>query len=151
MRVLSLCLALTLSACANMPSLKSEKAPASIPVVQAGLTSQELAIGECGVFFWTLSSPPVFTFFHKEGADDAKFYYAETETILTPIEQMTTFSDGSVFEGRYQTPTGKTLRIRGQFSDMLEGGQRITEASIHKSNAEGWQEIIPVSGVYVCR
>lgn len=151
MRNLWVCIAVCLSACASLPISDNAKKPLQTSALQSSLTAQSLAVGECGVFFWTLEQPPVFTFFQKEGADHAKYFHNGTEMLLTPNVKLQSFQNGAVLNIAYTTPQGQTLQIKGRFADILEGGQRISNASIRSQTADGWQEILPVSGVYVCR
>ncbi|PHR93171.1 MAG: hypothetical protein COA69_04260 [Robiginitomaculum sp.] len=146
-----ICAAIMLTACA---STTPQDAPKTL-IAHTGLVAQELAQGECGIFFWTLSSPPVFTFFQKQGERTAKFYHEAAQTTLTTQANTQSLGDTPTLDIIYKTEAGNTVRIKGQFADIftdtLDGGRRITSGAIQTTTSENWQEITPVSGVYVCR
>ena len=51
----------------------------------------------------------------------------------------------------YKGLSGTDVKVKGVYSEPLEGGRRISDAAIILSKPDGWQEIMPVSGLYVCR
>lgn len=146
-----LVIVLGVTACSSLPIRNEGNAEAKLATHSVGLTAQKLEVGECGLFFWSLSTPAIFTFFHKESDPQARFFQNATEFILTANVNTPAFNDGSELSLTYSFPTGEAVHLKGRFADMLEGGQRITNASIQTATREGWQEITPVSGVYVCR
>lgn len=142
-----ICLAtLALTSCANLP-LPSENQPADI---KTGLTAQELATGECGVFLWTLSNPPSFTFFQKIGSEHAKLFMDTQELTLQPLPSSEPMNDYGNIDGKYTTATEQQVAVKGQYGAEMDGGRKIPTGSIQITKPDGWQEIIPVSGVYAC-
>lgn len=140
-------LALSVSACAST-SLKPS--PISSPNKQA-LSAQYLEEGECGLFFWTKSSPRNFVFFHQRGQPTAKYFTHGEETNLQVTHGRFAPSESSALTMVYNTAHDKAVNVQGQFSQTVEGGIRIPNGSITMQNNDGWEEIVPVSGIYVCQ
>ncbi|PHR61348.1 MAG: hypothetical protein COA43_03080 [Robiginitomaculum sp.] len=151
MRVFSLLplvfLLVFLVSCATVPPTKSSKPQ----IEHDGLAAQELSVGECGIFLWTLSTPPVFSFFQKQESSEAKLFLEDSQTILTTLANTQNLKDLANIDISYLTPAGKTVKLKAQFGEELTGGRRIHSGALHVQDTHGWQKIIPVSGVYVCR
>lgn len=141
---------LTFSACASLETQNaSDKTQLNSPT--DGLAAQELEIGECGMFFWTDTHPRTFILFQKQGSAEAKYYAGTTEINLTTNQNTNNMDDIAVFDISYNHPDYTVFNIKGSFSDILEGGRRITNARIKTKKAETWEEIQPVTGIYGCR
>ena len=141
---------LGMTACASIEKNLPAKPEQAIPP-SAGLQAQELASGECGIFMWSKSLPRTFVFFHKQGEMSAKYYLQGTEIAVQTSQNTNSVADGMELLIDYTGTDFQAFSIRGQFTDLIEGGRRITNATIKTKKPEEWQEIHPVSGVYVCK
>lgn len=150
MRALLLSLAVfSLAACETITPAPKPEPVAQKPV--NGLSAQELVAGECGLFFWSKSTPRTFVFFQKQGEVSAKYYGQGSEIILTAPAGIPSFTEASQIDIAYTSPAGDSINVKGNFSQIIEDGVRVPSGSISVEKPDGWQEIIPVSGVYVCR
>ena len=141
--------AFSLAACETiMPVPKPEPAA---PKSVNGLSAQELGAGECGLFFWSKSTPRTFVFFQKQGESHAKYYHQGAETNITAGANIPGFTESSQIDIVYAAPGGVSINVKGRFSQIIEDGVRVPSGSISVEKPDGWQEITPVSGVYVCR
>ena len=147
MRVFYSLATLALVSCANLPN------PVTKPTetVSNGLEAQELAVGECGIFLWTLATPPIFTYFHKSGSGQAKVFLDTKEMVLQVPEEKQVITDFGKFVYENETGVAQHIRVKGQYGEAMDGGRRIPSGSIQFINQDGWREITPVSGIYVCR
>ena len=150
MRALLLSLAaFSLAACETLtPAPKPE--PAALKPVN-GLSAQKLTAGECGLFFWSKSTPRSFVFFQKQGESFAKYYHQGVETSIVAGANIPVFTESSQIDIVYAAPNDVNINVKGSFSQIIEDGVRVPSGSISVKKPDGWQEIIPVSGVYVCR
>ncbi len=150
MRVWLLSLAVfSLAACETItPTPKPEP---EAPKPANGLSAQELAAGECGLFFWSKSTPRTFVFFQKQGESFAKYYHQGIETSIVADANIPGFTESSQIDIVYAGQDGVSINVKGKFSQIIEDGVRVPSGSISVEKPDGWQEIIPVSGVYVCR
>jgi hypothetical protein len=144
------------SACAGTPpappSASGTLRPAALSSVPAeGLPAQNLAPGECGLFLWEKSAPRRFVFFTRASSADALVLLdGEARNLLA------TEAAGNVF-GQFLTETRYSDRSRGisvslkiQPGEVLEGGQRVDDGFLLSKNAEGWETILPITGVRAC-
>jgi len=141
---------LIMTACASIENTIPAKPQSTIPP-SAGLQAQELASGECGIFLWSKSLPRTFVFFQKQGDANAKYYLQGTEIALETTQNTNNLADGEGLAIDYTSTEFQVYAIKGQFTDLIEGGRRISNATIKTKKPEAWEEIHPVSGVYVCR
>lgn len=141
---------LPLGACTSFDASKTVPKPEIILPVN-GLAAQELASGECGVFLWTQSLPRTFIFFQKQGNSRAKYYATESEITVSTSQNTNNMGDGTSLDIAYSHADYKTFHVKGEFTDVLEGGLRISNARIKSQKPDQWEEIQPVSGVFVCR
>jgi len=142
---------IALSSCSTLTSDKSSDAKSEIENKTLGLSSQQLLEGECGAFLWAETKPRQFVYFQKQDAPTAQFYSdGETQTIST--SDVTSYlGDAPAIDLNYANASGDKIRIKGSFEGEIEGGSRIKPATIQVQPIDGWQQIIPVSGVYMCR
>lgn len=157
-RILTFILAsCVLSAC----STNSETRPASTattamgsPITEVpvdGLPPQSLAAGECGLFLWGMAAPRRFTFFMEASSGEALMLHEGTAQKL-----VTTDTNGEVF-GQFFTET-QYLSADGTWSvnlslkpgEVLEGGQRVESGRLVTTGADGWETVLPVTGVRAC-
>ncbi|MBL4853972.1 MAG: hypothetical protein JKY25_06995 [Robiginitomaculum sp.] len=150
MRVLLLLPLLFIVGCASVtPPAQEEKLP--VPAQIEGLSAQELETGECGVFFWRDSVPRTFVFFQKQGQSQARLFDQGAETIIETEQSTSNLELDARFEFSYNGGNYEAVFVKAVFGDALEGGRRLSGGTITTKKPDGWQEILPVSGVYVCR
>ncbi|MEM9740838.1 MAG: hypothetical protein AAF829_13335 [Pseudomonadota bacterium] len=120
-------------------------------VPRRGLPAQELDVGECGLFLWSLSGEPTFIFFAKATQNSATMLIGAQERTLAR-----TASDGDIF-GQFMTQmgwvspdTGHRVDLVFEAGELLGEGQRISNGRIKLVDGEGWETIIPVAGVRAC-
>ena len=132
----------------NCATNKFEK-PAKPNISQNSLIPQTLAKDECGIFLWTVNLPRSFVFFQRSG-DDYALPYAQNKQRHLQVSYM--FPDWHIANDvnmSYQSGNDK-VQVLGTFSQKLDSGRRIEQATIVITQQNGWQEIIPVLGVYGC-
>lgn len=126
-----------------------ESPVAEVPV--EGLPPQKLAAGECGLFLWGMAAPRRFTFFTEASSGEALVLHNGAAQRL-----IVTDTDGEVF-GQFFTET-QYLSADGTWSvnlslkpgEMLEGGQRVESGRLVTTGADGWETVLPVTGVRAC-
>jgi hypothetical protein len=146
-----------LAGCASAP----DKAPTGSPVAAMespvaevpaeGLPPQELEAGECGLFLWGMAAPRRFTFFSEASTGEALMLHEGTAQKL-----IVTDTNGEVF-GQFFTET-QYLSADGTWSvnlslkpgEILEGGQRVESGRLVTTGADGWETVLPVTGVRAC-
>jgi hypothetical protein len=145
------------SACATGPSEQSRSSPVQAmesPVSEVpveGLPPQRLAAGECGLFLWGMAAPRRFTFFTKSTSGDALILLDGA-----PENLVVTDTNGEVFgqfftETQYLSADGKwAVNLSLKPGELLEGGQRIESGRLVTTGADGWETVLPVTGVRAC-
>jgi len=136
--------------CATSTTQKAKTAP-SVEIDTNGLPAQNLSNGSCGLFFWSMTTPKHFVFFQKEGADKAKLFFDGRTQDLSARQVTTGLEDNSGINLSYIGPFTEEITVKGIYGETLEGGRRISEAAILIGKDDGWQEIVPVSGLFACR
>lgn len=148
---------LLLAACASKSDERPETSSVQVmdsPVSQVppeGLPPQSLAAGECGLFLWGMAAPRRFTFFTESSSGEALILLDEA-----PQKLIVTDTNGDVF-GQFFTDT-HYLSADGTWSvnlslkpgELLEGGQRIESGRLVTTGADGWETVLPVTGVLAC-
>ena len=127
------------------------KAPISAAKNVHALPAQTLSSGECGLFFWTKTTPQNFVFFHKQNQTHAKYFVHGDETSLRLTRGALIPNMSADLDIQYTAPQGKTFHLKGTYSQSIEGGVRVQNGSITAQDNEGWQEIVPVSGIFACQ
>lgn len=156
MRTLTLiCAASLLAACASssgggndIATSAPDLATSSVP--NEGLPPQRLAPGQCGLFLWGMSAPRKFVFF-TDGTG--------TATVLindAPVALPMSSASGDVF-GQFMTDmtfsdtvAGQSVAVAIEPGEVLEGGQRVESGTLQFRESEGWETILPVTGVRAC-
>ncbi len=154
MRILAFLPLLGIWACSSVGThagtgLPAENFPETSRI--AGLSAQILDPGTCGVFFWRDTTPRTFVFFQKQGQVQARFYDQGAEIAIETVQDTSNLDIKTELDFTYQGGGYASIAVKGSFGDMLEGGRRIFGATITLDKPDGWQEILPVNGVYVCR
>lgn len=146
-----------LAGCASGPAAKQSGSAVAVmesPVAEVpaeGLPPQKLAAGECGLFLWGMAAPRRFTFFTEASSGEALVLHNGAAQRL-----IVTDTDGEVF-GQFFTET-QYLSADGTWSvnlslkpgEMLEGGQRVESGRLVTTGADGWETVLPVTGVRAC-
>lgn len=148
---------LLVAGCASAPDPASDNSPvdamtsptAEVPV--EGLPPQKLEAGQCGLFLWGMAAPRRFTFFTEASSGSALVLHKGTSH-----ELVVTDTNGEVF-GQFFTDT-QYLSTDGTWSvnlsltpgEILEGGQRIESGRLVTTGADGWETVLPVTGVRAC-
>jgi hypothetical protein len=155
MRPLTLLCAVTLfAACASStgsdPTGKMAPAVATSSVPDEGLPPQRLKPGECGLFLWGMSAPRKFVFF-TNGTGTASVLVDDT-----PVSLPLSSANGNVF-GQFMTSmtfrdaaTGGSVTVEIEPGEPLEGGQRVESGTLQFRDTEGWETILPITGVRAC-
>lgn len=116
-----------------------------------GLPPQKLGPGECGLFLWGMAAPRKFVFF-AEGATAEALVLHEGEPRALSI----TDAEGEVFgqfftEMQYLSTDGKwSVNLSLTPGEVLEGGQRVDAGRLVTRGADGWETVLPVTGVRAC-
>ncbi len=150
MRFLYLLSIMFIFGCASVTPHGAEK-NLSVNAQIDGLSAQELDTGACGVFIWRDTSPRSFVFFQKQGRSQAKFFDQGTEIIIETEQDTSNLELKTKLELSYQGGGYESIDLKAAFGTMIEGGRRISGGTISTKKLDGWQEILPVNGVYVCR
>lgn len=137
--------------CAGCQSI-GEKLPQKSEQAQtAGLSAKPLAVGECGLFFWDTDRKRKFVFFHREGQSNAALWYEEKELFLSSAEYLTGIADLPNIAHDYRSETGLNVSMKGRLGENVDGGIRIQDALLQVTKPDGWAQVMPVSGIYVCQ
>jgi hypothetical protein len=149
--IFTLCFGLSVTGCSTTDADKSVAKKDQISAKILGLPAQDLAEGECGAFLWAETKPRQFVYFQKQDAAQAQFYSdGQTQTITT--QNVTSYlGDAGQLDLDYIGSSAEKIKIKGVYDEEIEGGHRISPASIQVQSTDGWQQIIPVSGVFICR
>lgn len=144
---------LAVSACASNPQSRAgsdARGAASVP--DRGLPAQRLEYGSCGLFLWSLSGEPTFTFFSEATTGRAIMLISDTQR-----ELVQTGAGGDIF-GQFMTrqvydspQTGHRVDLELEPGEQLIDGQRIESGRLRVTDSEGWSTVIPVSGARACR
>jgi hypothetical protein len=147
--------ALFVAGCAGSPETKASVAGASGSalgsVPSEGLPPQSLAAGECGLFLWGMSAPRKFVFFANGTTSNALILLNDQPQRMSMLT-----AGGDVFgqfltEMRFQSaPEGGTVSVSIKPGDVLDGGQRVDSGNILFRDAQGWETVLPVTGVRAC-
>ena len=143
------------AACAGTPDASPLEAGQPVSVTAAipreGLPPQRLEPGQCGLFLWGMSAPRKFVFFSEGTAGDALILVNDEPTRLPMVA-----AGGDVF-GQFltemafaDTTNGRTIHVKIVPGEALEGGQRIEAGSLTFRDNEGWETILPITGVRAC-
>ena len=153
-----LAVSLGLAACASNGT-SDEKAAAiakaaNQPAIDApaeGLPPQQLKPGECGLFLWNMTAPRRFVFFTEATSGSALVLHEGQ-----PVTLFATETGGDVFgqfftETDYLSGDGRhAVRLTVNPGEMIDGGQRVETGRLVTLGADGWETVLPVTGVRAC-
>ncbi|MFN7055252.1 hypothetical protein [Hyphomonas sp.] len=156
-RVLAVILAVSaVAACTSSPaqSPAAVAARAASPlqdVPEAGLPAQRLAPGECGLFLWSMTPPQKFVFFTRAASGRAELWHESRAVTLTQVD-----AHGDIF-GQFLTASDyvspdAALEVSLTFrpGETLEQGQRVEGGRVVIRGRDGWETVLPVSGISAC-
>lgn len=133
------------------PASRSSAPQAIAGVPDAGLPPQRLAPGKCGLFLWGMSAPRQFVFFAESPATSGLVLLDGA-----PVRLPVTSSGGEVF-GQFvselelkEAASGRVVEVTLKPGENLDGGQRVDSGNITIRDAQGWETILPVTGVRAC-
>lgn len=144
------------AACAGTNGLETaaqaaEAASAINTVPVDGLPPQRLEPGQCGLFLWGMSAPRRFVFF-TEGTAGEALVLVNDAAVSMPM----TTAGGEVFGQfltlmKFEAPsTGGSVTVSINPGEPLEGGQRVESGNIMFRDKEGWETVLPITGVRAC-
>lgn len=147
--------AVFLAACASAPDSAPQAVPAATQATSAipteGLPAQKLAPGECGLFLWGMAAPRKFVFFLKANTGDGLVLIDDKSQALRMVS-----ARGEVF-GQFLTEmgfsaAGENTRVSVTLNpgETLEGGQRVKSGNLLFTGTDGWETVLPVTGVRAC-
>ncbi len=141
---------LILGACGTTGTQSKSKTKTSIAVKQDRLAPRDLESGECGIFVWTADTARRFVFFSRTDSASGSWWGENGE-----IEVPQIFSDSQpAFEQTpnqtYQLPDGGELLLKLSDPEEVDNGTRYRAGSITQTTANGWDKVIPVSGIAAC-
>jgi hypothetical protein len=133
-------------------ALAETPAPAQHGDSAVQLSAQELALGECGVFFWGVSRANPFLAFENESRGQARIFADGREHGFdTPPQQRQPLS-GDPYRRRFIDPErGLNFEIHGVFGEAMRDGVRIERAVLRHIQPDGAAIVTPVAGFHACR
>lgn len=145
-----------LAACSHDPRPAATEASRNTPqaiaaVPDAGLPPQRLAPGKCGLFLWGMSAPRQFVLFAESPAASA-LVLMNGKAVTLPM----TAAGGEVFgqfvtDMKFEEAASRTqVQVTLKPGEVLEGGQRVDTGNILFRDEQGWETILPVTGVRAC-
>lgn len=148
--------AILVAGCAATPAAPASGSPVSAmssiaEVPPDGLPPQALAAGECGLFLWEMAAPRRFTFFTEASSGEALVLHESA-----PQKLIMTDTNGEVFgqfftEMQYLSADGTwSVNLTLKPGEVLEGGQRVESGRLVTTGADGWETVLPVTGVRAC-
>lgn len=148
--LISLVSALSLVACGTTATDFKSKTKNSISANQDRLAPRDLNAGECGIFVWTADNARRFVFFSQTDSSTASWWGESGE-----IEIARTSSDGLPAFGQtpnqtYQLPDGGELNLKLGDPEEVDNGTRYRTGAITQKAANGWDKVMPVSGIAAC-
>lgn len=142
MRYLILALTIGLTSCAALPKATSQSNTINSANGQA-LPPQNLTLGECAFFGWSVEADPRLIFFAAK--DRALYAAASGQVNLTAL-------DDALPAKTYSRDNGAPLEIN--LGGNIKTGPRGTQypsASIKTQDIEGWDKLIPMAGLQYCK
>lgn len=148
--------AIAVSSCATDPAKSDAGSPAAVmsPVAEvpvSGLPPQTLSAGECGLFLWEMAAPRRFIFFTEASSGEALVLQESA-----PQKLVMTDTNGEVFgqfftEMQYLSADGNwSINLSLKPGEVLEGGQRVESGRLVTTGADGWETVVPITGVRAC-
>lgn len=113
------------------------------------LAPRELEAGECGLFLYARRAEPQFIFFAQDGAGTAQMNLDGAEESLTRSEAAVQRELAT--QQAYQGEGGLRVELSLEIGEALTGGIRIPAGSLRLSQPDGWDLVIPVTGLSACQ
>lgn len=116
------------------------------------LPPQELAPGECGLFFWTSSLPHHLVVFENETRRRASALHDGATHLMGVPAQRADFVQGDAFRRLYlHQDTGRTFTVTGEIGEATPSGPRIERALLRVRERTGVEVVRPLTGLRACR
>lgn len=128
------------------PPAAAEAAPVSGPI--GVLAPRDLDDGECGLFLYSRRAAPQFIFYAQDGAGIARMNLDSAEVSLTRKDAA---RRDLAAEQAYQGENGLRVELNLEIGEALTGGIRIPAGSLRLSQPDGWDLVVPVTGLTACQ
>jgi len=138
MRLLFIILAICLTGCASLETVKTPKAE------RIGLKPRTLLPGDCGLFVWKADSTKTFILYADQNT--AVLYRDGKEMSLTSIANTSTTDDRKFIDSN-----GKSLTLSLLNPQAIEGSTRYKSGRLIGSDANGWDIVTPIVGIFTCQ
>ncbi len=156
-QVLIILALVTFTGCASNPEPPPDRSAASpasqtqTAVTPPGLPAQSLTAGECGLFLWSKAASPSFVFFQRAGEANALAYIDGASRTVEPMRIGGDIFGQFLTEGMFRVQgTADILEMSITPGELIEDGQRISAGRLTRRAADGWETILPVTGVRAC-
>lgn len=118
---------------------------ASVPQTERiGLSPRTLASGDCGLFVWKADQAKTFILYVDQ--KKAVFYQNGQETIITPADKTDIRT-----ERLFTDKNGQKMSLSLREAQTFQESTRYKSGSITNLDANGWETVIPVVGLYSCQ
>lgn len=111
---------------------------------RVGLTPRILASGDCGLFVWKADQAKTFILYVDN--KNAVFYQNGSETVITPAEKADIPT-----ERLFTDSNGQKMSLSLREAQTFQESTRYKSGSITNLDANGWETVIPVVGLYSCQ
>lgn len=109
-----------------------------------GLTPRVLAPGDCGLFVWKADQAKTFILYADQKS--AVFYQNGIESVITPAEKTDIPT-----ERLFTDSKGEKMSLSLREAQTFQESTRYKSGSITNLDANGWETVIPVVGLYSCQ
>lgn len=136
--------------CACTTTQKEAPRPAQPEKTETSLPAQDLEPGECGLFLWTAQEPHRLIFFRKADSASADGILSSKRTTLSVVAERGTIFGQFLTDVDYRSDDGQSVIVSLVPGEQVEDGQRTKSAEIRVRTSDGWETIIPASGLTAC-
>lgn len=148
--VIGLVALLALGACGTTGTKTKSKTKTKISAQQDRLAPRNLNTGECGIFVWTADTARRFVFFSQMDSATASWWDNDGEIEIPQIASNSQATLGQAPDQTYQLPNGGQLKLQLSDPEEVDNGTRYRTGAIAQTAADGWEKVIPVSGIAAC-
>jgi len=135
MRLLLILLTMVVTGCATIETKPDDR---------IGLTPRKLSPGDCGLFIWKADSEKTFILFADKKS--AALYRDGSEVELSFEPNANNQTDRIFLD-----PEGRTLSLSLYESQTIERSTRYKAGRLSSQDANGWETVIPVVGLFTCK
>ncbi len=141
---------LMLGACGTTATNAKSNTKTKITAQQDRLAPRDLNTGECGIFVWTADPARRFVFFSQMDSATASWWSDSGEVEINRISSNGLPSFGQLPDQTYQLPDGAALKLKLNDPEDVDNGTRYRSGAITQTAADGWEKVVPVSGIAAC-